>query len=95
MISSWCAADEEASGRRPKALQPDLSIEFSPQAQPGDLQRHSGREGFRACDRGLSHGTLNGVLDLALGVDAHHLQELADAGVELVLVHGCLSWETP
>src|SRR5206468_6787223 len=78
-----------------RLLQPDLAIEFDVDPQPGDLQRHVRRKGFRSRDLLALERFRDRLLDLALRVDAYHLQKLADAQVEGFLIHRALpGWTT-
>src|SRR5207302_5064010 len=60
------------------------------QAEARDLERHVRRQRLAALELAAHHGVLHRLLDLALRVDADHLQELADAEVERFLVHAYL-----
>src|SRR5713226_143074 len=81
-----------ASGR---LLQLDLAVEFDVDPQSGDLQRHVRGKGFRSRDLLAVERFRDCLLDLALRVDAHHLQKLADAQVEGFLIHRSLpGWTT-
>src|SRR3989442_16033443 len=74
-------------------LQLDLAVEFDVDPQPGDLQRHVRGKGFGSRDLLAIERLRDRLLDLALRVDAHHLQKLADAQVKGFLIHRALrSW---
>jgi hypothetical protein len=58
------------------------------QPEGRDLEGHRGRTSVRRSAG--SERFRNGLLDLALRIDAHHLQELADAQVQDLVVHWVL-----
>src|SRR5205814_255977 len=65
-----------------------LAVELHLQLQAGDLQGHLRRQRLAATERLGGEALGHRLLDLALRVDAHRLEELADAEVEGFLIHG-------
>src|SRR3954469_5983110 len=80
--------DAAASGGT--LLQLDLAIEVHVDGEARNLERHLRRKGFGAGDALCGERGGDRLLDLALRVDADHLEELANAHVEVVFVHGAL-----
>src|SRR5512146_2358911 len=76
-------------GREPashRSLQLDGAVERN--VDVGDRQAHVRGEAVAVLDRAAFHALRDRALDLALRADADHLQELADAQVERLFVHG-------
>src|SRR5262245_37572722 len=72
---------------RQSSLQPDFAVELDVQVELAYRQRHRGREGFVALELALGNRLLHRFLDGELGVDAHGLEELADAHIQRFVVH--------
>src|SRR5712691_5973717 len=73
----------------PALLEVDAAVELYREFEPRDFQRDRGRELLITLDRAARPRLGDGLLDLALRSDPHHLQELANAQIETVIVHGC------
>src|ERR1017187_384326 len=78
------------SGGRPDSAEANLAVELDVELQAGDLEGHRRRESRAAPGRPGSDRLRRGLLDFALRADADHLEELADAEVEGLFVHGDL-----
>src|SRR5712691_9653313 len=77
-------------GSARRLLEFDLAVEFDRELQAGYLERDRGGEFLVALDRAAGARLRHRLLDFALGVYADHFQELADAQVEGVFIHGVL-----
>src|SRR5512138_1778574 len=73
--------------RRIRLLELDLAVELHVDLEPRHLERHMRGKRFAAADRAVLRGLQNRALDLALGVDADHFQELANAQIEGFFIH--------
>ena len=94
-------SDQRLSGATPSSrvetgslLEANFPVKTHLQAKTGDLKRHPGRENLIPFRRTVRHCGSHGLFDVALRIDAHHLQELPDAEIEGFLVHTRSPWDS-
>ena len=80
--------DVKADKRRgERLLQPDLTIDLKAKIQFWNCKRYTCRKSLITLDVSLFQGFSHRLFDFALRIDAHNLEEFADAEVEGFFMH--------